>query len=204
MDALVRQGKVRYIGLSNYPAWKIMKLRGIADLNGLTKFISGQFLYNLLKRDIEREIMPACEDVGMGILCWSPLSGGMLSGKYFSQEQPPDGSRFDSRKNVVKDKYTVWQEKSNNLIRELINISSKCEKSPSELALAWLLKKEEVSSVLMGVKNVNQLNNNLGASDWNLPDEYWTKLDSLSKIDLGYPNDIYQSTTKDWYNSIYK
>ena len=95
LDDLVRGGKVRYIGCSNYYGWQIAKAQGIADRRQLTRFVSGQHMYNLLRRDIEREVLPACADAGMGMLCWSPLGGGMLTGKYRRQPDPPHPKRAD-------------------------------------------------------------------------------------------------------------
>ena len=94
LDDLVRQGKIRYIGCSNYYAWQIVKANSIAEKHEKEKFISAQHLYNLVRRDIENEILPACADQGLGMLCWSPLAGGFLSGKYGRDQELPEGSRI--------------------------------------------------------------------------------------------------------------
>jgi aryl-alcohol dehydrogenase-like predicted oxidoreductase len=110
LDDLVRSGKVRYIGCSNYYGWQIAKANGICDRLQLARFISGQHMYNLLRRDVEREILPACVDQGMGMLCWSPLAGGMLTGKYEQQQGPPAESRVGLRADIDLPRY--WNDES--------------------------------------------------------------------------------------------
>ena len=105
LDDLVTSGKVRYLGCSNYFAWQIVKANAIADRNGSTRFVSAQHLYNLVRRDIEREILPACHDQGLGMLCWSPLAGGFLSGRFHRDEEPPEGSRISYRKEIDIPRY---------------------------------------------------------------------------------------------------
>ena len=105
LDDLVDSGKVHYIGCSNYYAWQIAKANGIADRCDYPRFISAQHMYNLLRRDVEREILPACGDQGMGMLCWSPLGGGMLTGKYRKNDGPAEGSRVELRSNVDLPRY---------------------------------------------------------------------------------------------------
>lgn len=198
MDHLVRQGKVRYIGLSNYPAWKIIKIYGINERNNFVNFTSGQFLYNLLKRDIEKEILPACSDAGIGVMCWSPLSGGMLTGKYFSQEKPPNNSRFHKSKGVDQDKYQQWLKKSNKIIQKLLLIAKEQGQSPSVVSLSWLLKNKNIASVIIGANKPKHIQENMHASTWVIPDEAFIELDRISKPALSYPDDIFKNTTKDW------
>ena len=202
LDYLVQQGKVRYLGLSNYPGWKVMKLSNIASEKNYSKFISGQYLYNLLKRDIEKEILPACSDIGMGIMCWSPLSGGMLTGKYENPSKPPKDSRIGLRNDVVQDRYEIWYEKSKSVIDVLKSIAGENNTSPSVVALAWLLKNKNIASVLVGSNKVEQIKESCKASEWVISDGDWKSLDEISRIDLGYPNDVEMKTTKNWFQNI--
>lgn len=202
LDYLIQQGKIRYIGLSNHPAWKLMKAYYLTILKGSTNFISGQYLYNLLKRDIEIEIIPASKDAGMGILCWSPLSGGMLTGKYINPDIPPEGSRFYSRKDLSENRYNKWYEKSINIINNIQIISKRYDKNPAVVSLAWLLKNKQISSVIVGANKVEQIVQNMVAGTWGLPQKDWDTLNTLSQIDYGYPNDVILKTTKNWFDSL--
>ena len=203
LDFLVQQGKVRYVGISNYPAWKITKLAYTALLKNLCNITSGQFLYNLIKRDIEEDILPACIDIGMGVIAWSPLSGGMLTGKYFNEETPPEGSRLELRKDVVKDNYSKWKKKSEIVIEKLIQVAEKNNTTPSVISISWLLKNPNISSVLIGSKSINQIKMNLIASEFVLPDDDWKILSDISSNQTKYPNDIFKNTTQDWFESIF-
>jgi len=202
LDFLVQQGKVRYIGLSNYPGWKVMKLSNISYNKNYPNMISGQYLYNLLKRDVEKEILPACNDVGMGLMCWSPLSGGMLTGKYAGAKKPPKGTRLDLRSDVVKDKYQSWQDKSFEVVQKVKEIAATHKVSPTIVSLAWLLKNKNIASVLVGSSKPEQIIESCKASEWVISNEDWDILDNQSKTDLSYPDDILNYTTKDWFNEI--
>jgi len=202
LEYLVQQGKVRYIGLSNYPAWKVMKLSNISHNKYYSHFISGQYLYNLLKRDIETEILPACADIGMGMLCWSPLSGGMLTGKYTEEKKPLKGTRLDLRRDVVQDKYQSWYEKSFDIMQVVKNIAIIHKVSPSIVSLAWILKNNMIASAIVGANKAEQIVENCQASEWEISNEDWEVLNNVSKTDLGYPNNVFNSTTKNWFNEI--
>ena len=184
---LVRQGKVRYVGCSNYPAWQVAKAYGVAERNGLTRFISGQYLYNLLKRDIEAEILPACADSGIGVLCWSPLSGGMLTGKYMDSDTPPAQTRMAERSEVSSGRYKQWIENSHEIVQHLVLIAERHKLKPAVVALAWLLNDVRISSVLVGVKRPGQIRELAKACDWVIPGEDWAALDELSRIRHPYP-----------------
>jgi aryl-alcohol dehydrogenase-like predicted oxidoreductase len=187
MDDLVRSGKVRYIGCSNFYGWEIVKANAIAERRGLTRFISGQQLYNLLRRDIEREILPACDDQGMGLMCWSPLAGGMLTGKYDRQSGPAPDSRVGIRKEIDLPRY--WNDDSFRIIDELLAISSETDKTPVQVALAWLLHDRRVSATIVGARKVEQLNDSLGAGDWDLSEDLYDRLSSAVPFSHGYPHD---------------
>ena len=185
LDELVHQGKIRYIGCSNYYAWQIVKANMIADRLGKERFISAQHLYNLVRRDIEREILPACADQGMGMLCWSPLAGGFLSGRYSREGELPEGSRISYRKNIDVPRY--FNDKAFDVVDELKLISQEIGESPSQISLAWLLFDQRVTSVIIGPKNVEQLKDTLEVSEWNLTEEQHERLSSKLDFSHGYP-----------------
>ena len=185
LDDLVRQGKIRYIGCSNYYAWQIVKANSIAEKHGKEKFISAQHLYNLVRRDIENEILPACVDQGLGMLCWSPLAGGFLSGKYGRDQELPEGSRISFRKNIDVPRY--FSDQAFDVIDELKTISKEIGKTPSQISLAWLLFDRRVTSVIIGPKNVEQLKDTLEVADWNLEQEFHQRLETKLELPSGYP-----------------
>lgn len=184
LDDLVRSGKVRYIGCSNYPAWLLARAIGISELHGLARFDCAQVQYNLLVRDIEREILPLCRAEGVGLTAWSPLASGMLSGKYRRDAPPPAGSRLD-----------VWQETRTRLFNEtswrvvdrVAQLAARRETTPARVALAWVLAQKGVTSVIIGARSVAQLEDNLGAADLHLGDEDLAALDEVSRPADSYP-----------------
>ena len=187
LDDLMRKGIVRYVGCSNFYAWQLVKANGIAAQMGGETFCSGQYLYNLLRRDIEREIMPACADQGMGLLCWSPLGGGLLTGKYPRSDRPAPGTRVDHRAEVDMPRY--WNENSFRIIDEVMAVAKEQSKTPSQIALAWLLHDPRVTAVLAGVRNLSQLADNLTVGDWDLGDEEHQRLADVVPYGLGYPQE---------------
>ena len=167
LDHLVQSGKVRYVGCSNYAAWQLMKALGIADREGLTPFVSHQIYYSLQARDIENEIVPVAVDQGIGILVWSPLAGGLLSGKYRRGVDAPAGSRH----------LTEWNEppvhdedKLYDTIEELVAIGADHGVSAAQVALAYTMGKPAVTSVIVGARTEEQLADNLAAADLSLSD----------------------------------
>ncbi|MCP4191317.1 MAG: aldo/keto reductase [Planctomycetaceae bacterium] len=187
LDDQVRAGKIRYLGCSNYFAWQIVKANGISDQKQWERFVSAQHMYNLLRRDVEREILPACLDQGMGMLCWSPLAGGMLCGKYDKSEGPSKDSRVGMRANIDLPRY--WNDESFEVIHELIQIAREVEHTPSQVALAWLLKNRGVTAVIAGARTEQQIEGSLAAGDWSLSDELFQRLADKVPFALGYPQD---------------
>jgi 1-deoxyxylulose-5-phosphate synthase len=202
LETLVEQGKVRYLGLSDHPAWRVVKAAALAERARLTPFISGQFLYNLLKRDVEAEILPACADSGLGLLCWSPLSGGMLTGKYKDAGTPPPDSRMAQRSDLTADRFQQWREKSALIVDSLIGIADRHGVAPPVVALAWLLRDTRVASVIVGAKRVSQIRGSCVAGDWELPEDDWSVLDKLSRVQHPYPFDTYSSVAANWFERI--
>ena len=186
LDDLITAGKVRYVGCSNLWAWQIMKANGIAALRGYGKFISGQYLYNLVRRDIETEILPACVDQGMGILCWSPLAAGFLTGKYRDAGEVASSQRFTSQP-FLKKRYVF--DASMEIVHSLCTIADQHGKSPVTVALAWLLKDKAVSSVIFGTRSVGQMADSLQAGEWDIPDEAYGNLKDTLPCEHGYPCD---------------
>lgn len=185
LDDLVRQGKVRYIGCSNYYAWQMVKANSIAEKMNLEKFISAQHMYNLVRRDIEREILPACADQGLGMLCWSPLASGFLSGKYQRGGDIPEGSRISFRKSVDIPRY--FHDHAFDTVEALVELGEVTGKPPSQLSTAWLLGDRRVTSVISGPKTVAQIEDVLAVADWDLEADHWNRLEEVSNFKHGYP-----------------
>jgi aryl-alcohol dehydrogenase-like predicted oxidoreductase len=180
LDDCVRQGKVRYLGLSNFAAWQIAKADGLARQLGTERFCSVQAYYSLVGRELEREILPAVLDLGLGTMIWSPLAGGYLSGKY-SGEDDGEGRR---------QKFSfppVNLERGEAVIAVLREIGVSHDVSPSRVALAWLLHQEGVTSVIVGARKQEQLEDNLASIDLQLSDEELARLDEASRLMPEYP-----------------
>jgi aryl-alcohol dehydrogenase-like predicted oxidoreductase len=184
LDDLVRQGKVRYIGCSNYSGWQLMKALAISDKRGWESFVTLQALYSLLTRDLENELVPLCLDQGLGILVWSPLSGGLLSGKYRRGKPRPKGTRLSGPQPgpIPHD-----EEKAFDIVEELEKIAKAHNGSVAQAALNYLLAKEGVSSVIIGARTPEQLADNLKAVDWEMSPEEVARLDAMSEPVAVYP-----------------
>lgn len=184
LDDLVREGKVLYLGCSNYAAYRLVESLGIAERHGWSPFVTLQAQYSLMVRDLEREHVPLCRRHGLGILPWSPLAGGFLTGKYRKGEAPPPGARLDRWKERLE---KFDSERSWAIVDALREVASEVGVSCAQVALAWLLEQEAVSSVIVGARSVEQLEENLGAADLDLDASALERLDAASRFDLGYP-----------------
>ncbi|MBU1095883.1 MAG: aldo/keto reductase [Stygiobacter sp. RIFOXYC12_FULL_38_8] len=182
LDDLVKSGKVRYIGCSNLTAWQLMKSLWISDKNGFNKFKSLQAYYSIAGRDLEREIVPLLKDQKLGLMVWSPLAGGFLSGKYRRNQMPEENSR---RKEF--DFPPINKEKAFNIIDVMNELGKTHNASVAQVALAWLLHQKVVSSVIIGVKNETQLKDNLKSTEITFTEDGLRKLDEVSKLDPEYP-----------------
>lgn len=182
LEDVVRSGKVRYIGCSNLAAWQVMKANGIADKYGWSKFISTQNYYSIAGRDLENEIVPMVLDQQMAILPWSPLAGGFLSGKY-TRDNKPEG---DSRR-LGFDFPPVNQERAYDIIDAMKPIADAHGVSVARIALAWVLTKPGVTSVIIGAKNTDQLLDNIKAVDVSLTTEQLDQLNEISATPMPYP-----------------
>jgi aryl-alcohol dehydrogenase-like predicted oxidoreductase len=199
MDDLVRSGKVRYIGCSNWAAWQIMKGLGISAREGLEKFATLQAYYSLAGRDLEHEIVPLLEDQKIGLMTWSPLAGGVLSGKFSRNSHANEGRRtqFDFPPVNVEQAYDI--------IDVLQGIAKKHGVTVAQVALGWQLHKAYVTTVIIGVKNETQLADNLGAVDVKLTEDDLAAIDAVSKPAALYPNwpggmstDRVPGSVRDW------
>ncbi len=180
LDACVRQGKVRYIGLSNFSAWQIAKADGLARQLQTESFCSVQAYYSLVGRELEREILPAIRDLGLGTMIWSPLAGGFLSGKY-------SGGGGDEGRRKRFDFPPVDPHRGDAVISVLRDIADAHDVTCARVALAWLLHQEGVTSVIVGARKQEQLEDNLAASDLQLSEDELARLDEASRLTPEYP-----------------
>lgn len=180
LDDLVRQGKVRYIGLSNFAGWQIAKADGTARLLGTERFCSAQSYYSLVGRELEREILPAAMDLGLGTFIWSPLASGFLSGKY-TRDSEASGRRANF------DYPPIDKDQGFDIVDVLTDIAETKAASVAQIALAWLLHKPGVTSVIVGARKEAQLVDNLGAVNIMLSEEEMARLDTVSALKPEYP-----------------
>ena len=182
LDDVVRWGKVRYIGVSNFPAWMLMKALGISDRNGWARFVCLQAHYTLIERSLERELIPAIQDQGLGLMIWSPLAGGFLSGKV-TREATPEGSRrasFDFP--PVHDRQRAF-----DILDVMREVATEQGLSVARIALAWELHQPPVTSAIIGAKRADQLEDNLKATEVRLTDDQLARLDKVSALSPEYP-----------------
>lgn len=184
LDDLVRQGKVRYVGCSNFAGWQLMKALAISDAYGWERFVTLQAYYSLLSRELENELVPLCLDQGLGILPWSPLAGGFLSGKFRRGKARPEGARLSRPESRV---VQFDEEKGFDIVEELDGIAKEHNATVAQAALNYLLRKPGVCSVIIGAKTPEQLADNLKTANWEMTSEEVTKLDELSQPPRLYP-----------------
>ena len=182
LDTLVQQGKVRYIGCSNWHAWKIAKALGISDAKNLARFDTLQAYYSIAGRDLERELVPMMESEKIGLLVWSPLAGGLLSGKFSRTQQKPADSRRSGFDFPIVDKERTWK-----ILDVMAPIAKAHECSAARVSLAWLLAKPVVTSIIIGAKRLDQLQDNLAAVELTLTADELKQLDDVSVLPPEYP-----------------
>jgi aryl-alcohol dehydrogenase-like predicted oxidoreductase len=183
LDTLVRSGKVRYIGCSNYAGWQLLKALGISDRLHLQRFVSQQIYYSLQAREAEYELIPAAVDQGLGVLVWSPLAGGLLSGKYRRDAQPDEGRQLtDWDEPPVRDQDGLY-----DIVDALVEIGEAHGVSAARVALAYTLGRPGVTSLVIGARREEQLIDNLAAADLELSADERARLDALSAPPLLYP-----------------
>jgi aryl-alcohol dehydrogenase-like predicted oxidoreductase len=182
LDTLVQHGHVRYIGVSNWAAWQIMKALGISERLGLAKFASLQAYYTIAGRDLERDLVPMLQSEGVGLMVWSPLAGGLLSGKYGRDGQAEEGSR-----RVEFDFPPVNKDRAFDCVDVMREMADGKGVSVAQVALAWLLHQEAVSSVIIGAKRIDQLNDNIAAAEIRFTEDELQKLNAVSELPREYP-----------------
>jgi aryl-alcohol dehydrogenase-like predicted oxidoreductase len=183
LDNLVTRGLVRYAGFSNFTAWQAAKFLGIQNARGYAPFIAAQMYYSLVGRDLEHEVVPFCQDAGIGIVVWSPLASGFLSGRY-TRKDPTGGKGRIADFDILH----IDREKAYDLVEKLREMASRHKATVAQIALAWLLAKPHVSTVLLGASKLNQLEDNLGAMNVSLTAEEVAELDKLTAPVPLYPN----------------
>lgn len=195
LDDLVRQGKVLYIGCSNYAAYRLVESLWTSKTQRLERFVSAQMQYSLTTRNIEREHVPLCREHGVGILPWSPLGGGFLSGKYHKGQARPEGTRLDQ----WKDRFGRFDTERNwEIIDAVRTVAEQTGASASQVSLAWLMAKPQVTSVIFGARSVAQLEDNAKAAELSLSEEQMKRLDDASALEVGYPYDFIERVQSRW------
>ncbi|MBF2029859.1 MAG: aldo/keto reductase [Oscillatoriales cyanobacterium C42_A2020_001] len=184
-DDLVRSGKVLYIGVSDAPAWIIAQANTIATLRGWTPFVALQIEYSLKERTVERELVPMANALGLGITDWSPLAGGLLTGKYNQPQAAGDARRNDVTGGGVSDRDLA-------IAQEVVNVANAIGKLPSQVALTWLRQKGGIIPII-GSRKLSQLQENIASLEFELSPEHMQQLDDISAISLGFPHDFINS-----------
>ncbi|WP_406237186.1 aldo/keto reductase [Nocardia sp. NBC_01009] len=191
MDDLVRAGKVLYVGISDAPAWQVSRMQAIADLRGWSPLIALQIEYSLIERTVERDLIPMAQEMGLGVIPWSPLASGVLTGKYSSADLAHDAeaSAEGSRKNVAaaNGSLTARGLAIADVVKE---VAAQLGKAPSQVALAWTLRNPAVTAPIIGARTAAQLEDNLGALDVEFDAAQVARLEQASAIDLGFPHEF--------------
>jgi aryl-alcohol dehydrogenase-like predicted oxidoreductase len=195
LDDLVSAGKILYIGASNYAAYRLMNSLWLSRTQHWAKFVTLQAQYSLIVRDLEREHVPLCRDMGLGILPWSPLAGGFLTGK-FEQGKAPDAN---ARLGAKPERMARYDNERNWKILDAVRaVAQELSSTPSAVSLAWLLAKPQVTSVIFGARTIEQLDANLAAAELKLPAQAIEALDKASAFELGYPYQFIAQTQTIW------
>lgn len=193
LDDLVHAGKIRYIGLSDTPAWAVARMATIAELRGWSTIAGIQVEYSLLQRTVEGELFGAAHALGLGVTPWSPLAGGVLSGKYTRHDQQPaDSGR------ATLGRSTHLSEATSALLDLLADIATTLDTSVASVALAWVRQQPPVTTTLIGARTVEQLEGNLGSLQIDIPADDLTRLNEITTPDLGFPFDFLRATARNW------
>jgi aryl-alcohol dehydrogenase-like predicted oxidoreductase len=187
LDDLVRQGKILYVGISDAPAWWIAQANTLAQLRGWSPFIGLQIEYSLIERTVERELIPMARALNIGVTAWSPLSGGILTGKYLNQGSAEAG-RMSSE---MMQGFLPERERSDRVVAAVKAVSDEIGRSMAQVALAWLRYRPVPVIPILGARKLSQLEDNLASFDVALSEEHVKALDEASRIDLGFPYDLY-------------
>ncbi len=195
LDDLVTAGKILYIGCSNYAAYRLMNSLWLSRTNHFARFVTLQAQYSLLVRELEREHVPLCRSEGLGILPWSPLAGGFLTGKFEQGKPPAAGTRLGEK----VERFKRWDQPKNWQILDAVRaVAGEVSSTPSAVSIAWLLAKPQVSSVIFGARSLEQLEANLAGADLELTSAQVARLDEVSAFELGYPYDFMRTLQAAW------
>ena len=191
LNDLVREGKVRYIGASNYTGWQLATALGVAREHGWEPYVSLQPQYSLVSREIERELLPLADYAGLAILPWSPLGGGLLSGKYQLGSEPPADTRAtDSTPSAILMRLRMQEERNFAVAQSVSDLAAELGKSMAQVALNWVLHRPGVTAPILGARTIAQIEDNLGAVGWQLDDACLARLEDASALPMGYPYDF--------------
>jgi aryl-alcohol dehydrogenase-like predicted oxidoreductase len=197
LDDLVREGKVRYVGASNYAGWQLAKALGLCAQRGWEPFATLQQQYSLLAREIEREQLPLCRHDGVGLLVFSPLAGGILTGKYRASGEAPSGTRgADATPASTMVKAHLAAGGRTAVVDAVAKVAADLGRTPAQVALNWVLGRDGVTSVILGARAVAQLDDNLGATGWRLDSEDERALDDATGFAVGYPYDFVEAISR--------
>ncbi|MBD3297448.1 MAG: aldo/keto reductase [candidate division Zixibacteria bacterium] len=201
LDTLVRQGKIRHIGLSDIPAWYLARAQTMAEWRGYEPICALQLEYSLVERNIEREHIPAAIELGMGVCPWSPLASGFLTGKYKRSESGGEGEGrlkvLADSDNPVFDKFT---ERNWTVLDVLQDVAKQLDRSPAQVAINWITKRPGVVSTIIGATKLDQLESNLTALEFDIPDELSNKLEQVGHPELIFPFIFFESVIRDRIN----
>jgi aryl-alcohol dehydrogenase-like predicted oxidoreductase len=186
LDDAVRAGKVLYVGISDSPAWVVARANTLAEWRGWSPFVGLQVPYSLVQRDIERELLPMAEHLGLGVAAWSPLGGGVLSGKYTKWDGPGTGTRLSPESISDHDL---------EIARAVQDVADELGATPSQVAIAWTMGRSPVLHPIVGARTLDQLTDNLGATEVSLPPELAKRLDTATEFTLGFPGDFIAGTS---------
>jgi aryl-alcohol dehydrogenase-like predicted oxidoreductase len=187
LDDLVRQGKVRYTACSNYQGWRLMKALWLSELNNWTRFDCYQPQYSLVVRDIEQELIPICETEGLGVVVWSPLGGGFLSGKYQPGQRVLTGSRSADDWAFPQNYFAA---NADETLRTVLQVASESGRSPAQIALRWCLEQPAITSVIIGARTLDQFEDNLQAAEFKMEGESLERLSTVSQLPERYPESM--------------
>ncbi|QRG65152.1 aldo/keto reductase [Brevibacillus choshinensis] len=197
LDDLVKAGKIRYVGCCNFLAWQLMKSLACSDAKDYVRFVSIQQQYSLVSREMDREHMSLCQEEQVGIIPWGPLGGGLLTGKYSSLEKP-DAGRFSLGLSGEFDYQNKFTPKNFEIVQAVNEVARQTEKTPSQVALNWLLGKKGIVSPIIGANSFAQFEQNMGAVGWSLTPEQWSYLDDISRLPSEYPGRMQERFRRTW------
>lgn len=200
LDGLVKSGKVRYIGASNYSGWQLQKAIDLGRAHGWERFRCLQPLYNLLDRSVEWELIPVCRNEGLGVIPWSPLRGGWLSGKYRrDMAAPPKGTRIhEAEKQGWSEAWNTYAtERTWSILDVLFEVAEELGKGPAQVALRWLVQRPGVTAPIVGARTMEHLEINLGAAGWQLDEDVMARLTEVSQVEKPYPYDFIRDARGD-------